>query len=265
MRLTISNLAWEKEAEAGVLAMLKEKGVGAVELAPTKIWPDWQGITRESAKQYLESLGNIRVSSFQSLLFGRPDYSIFGESRNNTMQHLKMVAELASWLGAGPLVFGSPKNRDPGERSKEAAFAEAAEFFREIGDYCAGLGVTLCLEANPEQYGARFITNAADAAALVRSVASKGFGLHLDSACMHLAGDDAERMIAEHMDILCHYHASEPNLSTFHKPECPHAKNSAALRKCGYKGYVSIEMLNRENRPEAISEAVDYVKEIYGN
>lgn len=265
MRLTISNLAWEPQAEAGVLETLRGRGIGAIEIAPTKIWPDWQGLSRESAEAYLKSLGDIRVSSFQSLLFGRPELSIFGESRERTLEHLKQVAELASWLKAGPLVFGSPKNRDPGERSADAAFGEAREFFYEIGEYCAGLGVTLCLEANPKEYGARFITSAGEAALLVRAVGSCGFRLHLDSACMYLAGDDAEREIEANIDIVSHYHASEPNLSTFRDPVTHHIKIAAALERHGYKGYVSIEMLNKENRPEAVAEAVDYVKGIYGN
>lgn len=263
MRLTISNLAWERDLEPQVLALLHKHGVGAIEVAPTKIWPDWQGVSRETSKQYLESLGDIRVSSFQALLFGKPGLSIFGEVKNETIAHLKMVADAASWLGAGPLVFGSPKNRDPGERTAAQAFSEATDFFREIGEYCAGVGVTLCLEANPEQYGARFITNASQAAELVRAVDSQGFRLHLDSACMYLAGDDEERMVSEHADILCHYHASEPNLSDFRKPETRHIVIAQALKASGYSGYVSIEMLNKQGGLPAIEQALEYVKGIY--
>lgn len=265
MRLTISNLAWENAMEAEVFSELHKRGLSAIEIAPSKIWPEWRNINETSINFFRERTQGFDISSFQSLLFGKPELSIFGDDavKQQTFQHLKIVADLAALLGAGPLVFGSPKNRDPGERAPEAAFAEAKEFFFTIGEYCHRIGVTLCLEPNPAQYGCRFITNAAQAAELVRAVNSPGFRLHLDSACMLLAGDDVAATIAAHHDILSHFHASEPNLGNFSKPESHHAIAAAALKKVGYLGYASIEMLNKENRIEPIREALDYATRTY--
>lgn len=265
MRLTISNLAWDLSMEPQVLALLAKRKVAAIEIAPTKIWADWQGVSEASAKDYLKTLANVKVSSFQSLLFGKPHLSIFGSDaiKQETLDHLEMVAKLANWLKAGPMVFGSPKNRDPGDRSYGDAFREATEFFRQAGERCEKHGVTLCLEANPEQYGARFITSAAQAADLVRAVDNEGFKLHLDTACMHLAGDDYVRMIADNMDILHHFHISEPNLSGFASPQCEHRQISDVLARAGYDGYISIEMLNKENSMDAIVQALDFVIKTY--
>ena len=265
MRLTISNLAWENNLEADVLAELKKRDISAIEIAPTKIWPDWRNINETSIGFFKERVSGFDVSSFQSLLFGKPELSIFGsdEIKQQTLHHLKMVADLAAHLGAKPLVFGSPKNRDPGDRPAAKAFAEAKEFFFSMGKYCEKIGVTLCLEANPTQYGCRFITNASQAAELVRAVNSPGFRLHLDTACMFLAGDDVAKTIVENHDILAHFHASEPNLGNFAKPESPHAIAAAALKKIGYFGYVSIEMLNKANTLQPITEALDYVQRTY--
>lgn len=265
MRLTISNLAWENNLEADVFAELKKRHISAIEIAPTKIWPDWRNINETSMNFFRERVSGFEVSSFQSLLFGRPELSIFGndEIKQQTLAHLKMVADLAASLGAKPMVFGSPKNRDPGTRARAAAFAEAKEFFYTIGSYCEKIGVTLCLEANPTQYGCTFITNAWQAAELVRAVNSPGFRLHLDTACMFLAGDDIVKTIADNHDILAHFHVSEPNLGNFAKPESPHKVAAAALKKIGYLGYVSIEMLNKANTLQPITEALDYVQRTY--
>ena len=265
MKIAISNLAWENGLEPEVFAAMKARGISAIEIAPTKIWADWQNINETSINFFRERVAGFKVVSFQSLLFGRPELSIFGsdEIRQQTLAHLKMVADLAAVIGAGPLVFGSPKNRDPGERPETEAIEEAAEFFRLIGDYCHKIGVTLCLEANPTQYGSRFITNAAQAAMLVRKVGSEGFRLHLDTACMWLAGDDAGAMIRQHRDILTHFHASEPNLGSFAAPESPHAEAALALKEIRYQGHVSIEMLNKQNQLAPITEALDYVSRIY--
>ena len=263
MRLTISNLAWENNFEAEVFSELKKRGISAIEIAPTKIWPDWRNINETSISFFKERVSGFEVSSFQSLLFGRPELSIFGsdEIKQQTLIHLKMVADLAAHLGAKPLVFGSPKNRDPGNRPN--AFAEAKEFFFSIGSYCEKIGVTLCLEANPTQYGCTFITNAGQAAELVRAVNSPGFRLHLDTACMFLADDDIAKTIADNHDILAHFHVSEPKLGKFAKPESPHAVAAAALKKVGYLGFVSIEMLNKGNTLQPITEALDYVQRTY--
>ncbi len=265
MRVSISNLAWENDIESTVFDALRARGLSYIEIAPTKIWAEWRNINPTSVNFFRERITNFEVSSFQSLLFGKPELSIFGsdEIKQHTFLHLKMVADLAASLGAKPLVFGSPKNRDPLDRSADKAFAEAAEFFGLIGDYCDKIGVTLCLEANPTQYGCKFITNATEAAKLVRAVNSNGFRLHLDTACMLLAGDDVAKTIAENHDILAHFHASEPNLGNFAKPESHHTVAANSLKKIGYLGFVSIEMLNKENRIEPITEALDYVTRIY--
>ena len=265
MRISISNLAWENVIEGAVFDELRARGLSHIEIAPTKIWPEWRNINATSVSFFRERITDFEASSFQSLLFGKPELSIFGsdEIKQETFLHLKIVADLAASLGAKPLVFGSPKNRDPQDKSTDVAFAEAKEFFALIGDYCDKIGVTLCLEANPTQYGCKFITNTAEASKLVRAVNSNGFRLHLDTACMLLAGDDVEKTITENHDILAHFHASEPNLGGFQKPESHHHIAAEALKKIGYLGFVSIEMLNKENRIEPITEALDYVTRIY--
>ena len=52
----------------------------------------------------------VSVVALQALLFGRPDLVLFEspERRSATLDYLEGVLRLASWLGAGPLVFGSP-------------------------------------------------------------------------------------------------------------------------------------------------------------
>ena len=45
------------------------------------------------------------------------------------------------------------------------------------------------MEANPPEYGADFVTRAAEAIELVKAVNHPGFRLHLDTGCMTLAND----------------------------------------------------------------------------
>src|SRR5207249_4548742 len=132
--------------------------------------------------------------------------------REALYRHLCFCADLAAELGAECMVFGAPKNRNRGTLSEDDAFAAAAELFARAGAYCAQRGTCLGFEPNPSQYGCQFAADSVTAARLVRTVGSAGFRLHLDTACLHLAGEDAVAAIGGNADILCHFHVSEPYL-----------------------------------------------------
>ena len=43
MKLAVSNIAWDDVEQSAILAQLPALGVAGVEIAPTKLWPDWLG------------------------------------------------------------------------------------------------------------------------------------------------------------------------------------------------------------------------------
>jgi sugar phosphate isomerase/epimerase len=169
---------------------------------------------------------------------------LFGDGRAKAAlrTHLDLCAEIALSLGATRLVFGAPKNRLPGTLSRGAAFVSAVDFFREVGDAYHRQGVVLCLEPNPPQYGCEFITTTSEAARLVEAVRSPGFRLHLDTACMMLAGDDATICISQNARLLSHFHVSEPSLAPFCSSSPVHAAALNTLQKVKYEGYIVLEM-----------------------
>ena len=160
--------------------------------------------------------------------------------------------------------MSAPKNRLRGGLSKEQAFAIACEFFRRVAPEYASRGVCLGFEPNPKEYGCDFATESATAERLVRAVDSAGFRLHLDSACMRLAGEQAAEAIRRTRDILCHFHASEPYLGDFNDPEQSHAQAARELDACGYEGWVALEMRAAEPPLPALERAVRFVKGTYG-
>lgn len=272
MRIAISNIAWEAAEEADAAAMLRARGVDLVEVAPTRVWPDPLIASADEVLAYRnwwEARG-IRIVALQALLFARPDLSVFGnaELRAETLGYLRSIIALAARLGATALVFGSPKNRHRGALSMEQALAVAVPFMRDAGAAAAEAGVNFCIEPNPPQYGCDFITNAEEGAALARDVASPGFGLHLDTAAMHLAGDDLSQAIPASLAHLTHFHASAPFLAPV-SPESPvdYAQAAALLRRYGYGGVVSIEMkpVGQGANLAAAERAVDFVKGVFGD
>lgn len=269
MRLAVSNIAWPVAADAAVADMLAAEGVAGVEVAPTKIWPKPAEATDaelDACRATWEGRG-LPIVSAQSLLFGRPELTLFDDAamRQRTLDYLASVVRTCARLGAGPLVFGSPKNRRRGPMPATEAFAIAVEFFGRLAAIAERDGAVIALEANPPEYAADFVTRAPEALELVRAVNRPGLRLHLDAACMTLAGDDPA-IIADGRAELCHFHASEPMLAPLGTAsKVPHAALAGHLRSAGYGGTVSIEM--REPEPfsiDALRTAVRFAQAVYG-
>jgi D-psicose/D-tagatose/L-ribulose 3-epimerase len=241
------------------MSVLRDAGITALEIAPTRLWPEWTGASAvaatAAARQFAQS--GFSISSFQAILFGKPECRLFGSEKERQLlfDHLALCADLAAALGASRIVLGAPKNRDLCGKSETAAFHMAREFFRAAGCCFARKGLCLCLEPNPRQYGCQFVTNSSEASRLVCAVASPGFGLHLDTGCMFLAGEDPVEAVRAQAAILCHVHVSEPFLAPL-TPQPLYEKVFRTLDEVGYSGWVTLEM---RPTPEPITTLLEAV------
>lgn len=247
MKLAVSNIAWTPTEEPEVAKTLQRLGVHYVEIAPTKVWDDPLAVSDEQIAEYLDfwKAHDIEVVAFQSMLFPRPDLKIF-EGENNraeTLAYLKKFIELAGRMHVGVMVFGSPKNRQHGDMPLNEADAIAKSFFTELGDCAQKHGVRFCIEPNAPQYNCDYVTTAKQGIELVSAVHNPGFGLHLDIACMTLAGDDPAVAITEAGSLIQHFHISSPMLeSVEERADVNHTAAGEALRSINYDRFVSIEM-----------------------
>jgi sugar phosphate isomerase/epimerase len=129
-------------------------------------------------------------------------------------------------------------------------------------------GVVLCLEPNAPQYNCDFITNAADGIELVEKVNNPGFGLHLDTACMALAGDDLAESVRRAIGVLDHFHISSPMLELVERrDDVDHAAAAQALRDIAYDKLISIEMRpgDRGTNVARVEAAVKFAQATYLN
>jgi sugar phosphate isomerase/epimerase len=269
MKLAFSNLAWPADDDADVLPALVDQGFPSLEVAPTRLWTDPLAQDADevaAARAAIESTG-LRIVALQSLLFRRPDLQLFGDeqARRGLHDHLLAMARLASRLGATRLVFGSPGNRQRGALAVDRADEIAVELFARLGAQAADLGVCFCIEANPTVYKCDYLTDAVASEAFVRAVDSPGVRLHLDTACMALAGDEAVERIHSGADVLAHVHASAPQLGAV-VPDGPvdHTAVARALHAVGYAGHVSVEMLPQTDDVRgALQRTADFVRKTY--
>ncbi|MCW1923537.1 sugar phosphate isomerase/epimerase [Luteolibacter arcticus] len=268
MTLSVSHIAWPPDTEPEAVAFLKGHGLAEIEVAPARAFGNPldadEAAVRERSAWYREQ--GFKVASFQALLFGTDGLHLFGpdDSRQAMKEVLIATGRVAGWAGAGPLVFGSPKNRLRGDLSHAEAIRQAAGFFREVGDACAAVGSCLVIEANPEAYGADFCTRLEHAVELVDAVGSPGFGLHVDAGGMALSGETFEPLLRQAGRMLKHVHASQPELVSFAKPDPVHGRIAAVLVEIGYQGSVAIEMRAQPEGFAAVEQAIEVVRETYG-
>jgi sugar phosphate isomerase/epimerase len=270
MRVAISNIAWPAGADEEAAPLLRAHRVDGVELALTKIWPEPLDAPAAEIRAYRESWEKrgVSIAALQALLFGKPLLTLFGADsvREQTLAYLAGIIERAAWLGASALVFGSPKNRQRGERSPQEAWAIAVPFFRELGRIACWHGVFFCIEPNPSEYGCDFVTTVAEGIELVDAVGEEGFGLHLDTGGIALAGDAPAASIAAAAERCCHFHVSEPFLAEVGRCQTPHSECAEALRARKYQGWVSIEMSEAKEPGAwraAMERALGFVRRTY--
>ncbi len=270
MKLALSNIAWEPDEELDVVKLMLENGVSGIEIAPTKIWSDPTAVMEEASipvRDMWDSRG-VPVSSLQALLFGHPEFALFGtdSDRETMLEYVAKICRLGGWLGAGPLVFGSPKNRLRGQLSENEAIAISVPFFRHCGEEAAKAGAVFCLEPNPPEYGADFMTNTAETLRVVERVDHPAVRLHLDSGIMTLNGEDPTEWIRVASPMLRHFHVSEPHLAVIGSGGVDHDRFASALRDSGYSGWASVEMRSGWSKPNtaAVEQALVHAGKAYG-
>lgn len=266
VKLAVSNIAWEPSEEASAADLLQRLGVNLIELAPTKRWPD---LTQAPAadvtayRRWWEDRG-FEVVATQSIMFGRPDLQVFGPTdlRRQTLDFLKTTITLSARLGAKVTVFGSPKNRQKGKLSDQAAQDIAVPFFEEVGRFAHEAGVKFCIEPNAPDYACDFVTTAAQGADLVEAVATPGFDLHLDAACMAMVHDDPASFARYNPQ---HFHISAPMLEAVPDPAVPYDIMAKALRNVHYEHVYSIEMkAQSEGNLTRVEKAVKFALGTFG-
>ena len=275
MKLAVSNIAWTPEEDDIAAAVLREFGVRRIEMAPTVRWAAPLAVSEAEAVAYRDAwqARGIEIVALQSLLFGRPDLTVFGadDTRLAMVDYLAGICRLARWLGATRLVFGSPANRRPGLLGDVERDRVATAFFRAVGARAHDEGAVVCIEPNPAEYGCEWIRSVAEAAALVEAVNHPGFGLHLDAGGMLLHGDAAGDVAAAvARPGVCHLHASDPMLAPLasHPGSAEwHQTLADILARANYEGYVSLEMRRQPDgdRADLLRTSVGRLTAWYGD
>jgi sugar phosphate isomerase/epimerase len=250
--------------------MLTNYGVDAIDVAPSKYFPDFasaQSAEIERVRRWWKDRG-IEIVGMQSLLFGTQGLNLFGEPSvcNRMLEHLGHVCRIAHILGARYLVFGSPSNRDCSGLDAQTVLDRACEFFRRLGDIAADYNTVICLEPNPPEYGANFMTDSQSTSAIVRAVKHKAIRLQLDVGALTMNGENTRDVLERDHMMVAHIHASEPQLKVLGDCGTEHGPSAAAIRQLCPDRIVAIEMREDKHTPMAsVDRALDFATKWYGS
>ncbi|MDR3396777.1 MAG: TIM barrel protein [Pandoraea sp.] len=266
MRVSISNIAWEPIEDEAVAALLNRYQVDAIDVAPSKYFPNVASASEESIESLRatwEARG-ISLLGMQSLFFGCQGLNLFDKNTQPAMlAHLSHVCRVANGLGIGPLVFGSPKCRDRGHLDQSAVDAISTEFFRRAGDIAARHDTLFCIEANPSRYGCNFMTSTLEAADVVARTDHPAVRLHLDTGTMAVNQESPHEILRQCAALVGYAHASEPDLVPLGSTSVDHPAIAHALREARLS-CISIEMLTApEQRLSSIESALQIATRAY--
>ena len=265
--IALSNLSFPANVNSTFLETLVREGLSGVEVAPTRLaaWPDLTEMLLRTYRTKLADLG-LKIPALQAIFFGVERAALLGDTSAfvRLLEHLRVVAGVAACLGASVAVLGSPQQRKRGRLSLKEAYALGAERLRRCAELVHNAtGLIIGLEPVPSFYGCDFLESAEEALAMVRLVNHPGLRLHLDTACIRLAGSDITTAIEQGSPWLVHFHVAQPELGGFAAPLAEHKIAGSVLQRVGYKGWKSIEMRQIEDWQRATIQALRFTSRIY--
>lgn len=257
MRLAISNIAWDVAEDEAIAELLGHYKIDAIDIAPGKYFPQPAKATTTDIshiKNWWAERG-VEVTGMQALLFGTTGLNVFSSPvvQEAMLHHLNAICQIGAGLGAPLLVFGSPKNRDRSGLDDTEATTMAVSFFRSLGDIAYSHGETICLEPNPQCYGANFMTTSAETARVVEQIAHPAIRMQLDTGALAINGEDPATVLRESARLIGHIHASEPDLVPLGDGKTDHGKVSEALMEFLPGKLMTIEMLATQGEPHLVS------------
>lgn len=268
MSISISNIAWDRDQDGAVADLLGRHGVHHIDVAHSKYFPA-PSETADASIDYVRRWWadrGVSIAGMQALLFGTQGLNVFADQcvQQQLLEHLRHVFRIAGRLGAGRLVFGSPRNRDRGDLSVEAANQIGATFFHQAGDLAQTEGVVLCLEPNPEHYGANFMTTTASTAEVVALTGHRHIQMQLDTGAVFMNGEEPAHLLPRYAPIIGHVHLSEPNLAELGSMTSDHDPLAALIGKHLGTRPLTIEMLPPNDGIAGIERALVFALGQYG-
>ena len=252
------------------MAFAAKTGYDAIEIAPFTLAKYVTGISkserqniRESAKRARIAISGIHwvLAQAEGMYLNHKDPSI----REQTGKYFCELVDFCAEIGGHIIVVGSPKQRNLLEGvSYEQAWDWAKETFQPAVRQALDRGLTICLEPlAPTE--TNFINTAEEALRFVKQFRSPSFKIILDVKAMSSESKPIPQIIQESWPHFAYFHANDKNLKGPGFGDVDFKPIAGALKDVGYEGYISVEVFNFEEGPEAIAtRSLEYLKSCFG-
>lgn len=254
---------WEWERQCRFIA---EVGYTGIEVAPFTLASRISEVSaerRRTMRQQAEDNGlqiiglHWLLAKTEGLHLTTADAAV----RKATAAYLVELANACADFGGDVLVFGSPPQRNVEEgMSREQAYANAAEVFREALPAFGECGVRLCMEPLTSRE-TDFVNTCADAMELIGMIDSPNICLHQDvKAMLGAESESVPTLIERHAGDVGHFHVNDTNLLGPGMGETDFTPIFESLLKVKYDGWVSVEVFDYEPGCEMIArDSFDYM------
>ena len=271
-RFAMCNEAFEKRPFAESCQVLRSAGYTGIELAPFTLAEDPLALRADQRRELrdimlgegLEFVGLhwLLVVPFP-IHVTTPDLAL----RERSWQYVRGLVDLCADLAPagsddkGIMVFGSPKQRKAtGGMTSAEAVRNYVAGLASIAQHAEDRGVTILVEALPHSQ-CDVIHTLEEAAAVVREIGSPAVATMFDS---HNAEDETEPhdlLIEKYFDIIRHVHVNEMDGRHPGTGDYDFVRIFRALKKLGYKGWISLEAFDFEIGGNRIaSETIEYLR-----
>lgn len=271
MEISISNIAWDVEFDTDIYEILKKNHIRKIDIAPPKYFTNPAEATIKEISEVYEKWASkgISITGMQSLLFGTQGLNLFSDAsiQKKMLNHLDNICKIGKNLNSKYLVFGSPKNRDAQGLSTQKIRSIYLNFFRQLGDIAATHDTIICLEPNPKEYGANFMTNSQETANVVYDISHPNIAMQLDTGAIFMNNEDPIKIIENHNEIIGHIHISEPKLAPVGSNQFDHNLIAKCIEKHLPHKTCTIEMLTSSSEQAIIeiNSALEFTNKHYGS
>ena len=269
MKFAICNEIFQGWKLEEAMGFARKTGYDAIEIAPFTLTKDVTllGAAERQSVQDQARRAGIQISGIHWVLvqtegmhLTSPDAGV----RARTAAYFGSLVDFCADIGGQFIVVGSPKQRSVLDGvSHEQAWDWAARCFRDAVKRGEDRGVTLCLEPlAPVE--TNFINTAAEALRFTRQFNSPRFKIILDVKAMSSESLPIPQIIRNSAPDFAYFHANDVNLKGPGFGQVDFKPIASALEETGYDGFVSVEVFQFEEGPEAIAtRSLDYLKKTF--
>ena len=266
MKFSISNQVFPNCSWAETVRAIAQAGYDGVEIAPFTLAESVQEIPpqrRVAIRKQAQEAGLDIVGLHWLFVSPKGLHTTTADAatRRRTTAYMQSLIRFCGDLGGRVMVIGSPKQRDvrPGTSYAEA-WQRFADMIAACLDLAAARGVTLCLEALPEDQ-TNFVTSLAEAVKMVEQVNHPHFQSMFDvhNACFETI--PLPDLVRRYLPFIRHVHVNEMD---GRHPGCGAVDFGpilGVLQEEGYTGYVSVEAFDAAPDGQAIArESIRHLK-----